>query len=130
MASLPGGTGGASSLRLGRIHWTAGAFAPLLQLLAQGALGDADGGELVHGMAEGHHEALVPGQAVPLVAPQAVDEAQPGILALAQGPGHEAHQEVGPVLQEGPQDELAAGRHGEVVVQLLQCPGCPGPGPW
>ena len=100
-----------------------GAFAPLLQLLAQGALGDADGGEFVHGVAEGHHQPLVPGQPVPLVAAQPVDEAQPWVLPLAQGAGHEAHQEVGAVLQEGPEHELAVGGLGQVVVHLLGVQG-------
>ena len=70
------GTGGASRLQAGPHPLGPGALAPLVQLLAQGALGDADGGELGQLVGQGHHEALVPGQAVALVAPQPVDEAQ------------------------------------------------------
>ena len=123
MASLPGGTGRRLQLEAGPDPLDPGPFAPLLQLLAQGPLGDADGGELVHGVAERHHQPLVPGQPVALVPAQAVDQAQAGILPLAQGAGHEAHQEVRAVLQEGPQHLLAAGRQGQVVVQLLGVQG-------
>ena len=88
-----------------------GALAPLLELLAQGALGDAHGRELVHGVAEGHHDALVPGQPVPLVAPEAVDEAQARVLPLPEGAGHEPHEEVRAVLQEGPEEGFGLRRH-------------------
>ncbi len=99
------------------------AFTPLLELLAEGPFRHAHGGELVHGMAEGHHDALVPGEAIALVAAQTMDETESWILALAQGARHEAHQEVGAILQEGAEQLLGARRHRQLVVQLFRVQG-------
>ena len=94
------------------------ALAPLGQLLTQGALGDADGGEFRQLVAQGHHDALVPGQTVPLVAPQAVDEAEAGIVPGPQAARHEAHDEVRAILQEGGQHSIRGRRHGQVVLDV------------
>ena len=87
-------------------------FAPLFELFAQGSFGDTHRGELIHGVAEGHHDALVPGQSVPFMAPEAMDESQARILAGPQGSGHEAHQEISTILQERPQQMVRLGGHG------------------
>ena len=77
-------------------------------------------------MGEGHHQPLVPGQAVPLVAPQTMDQAQARVLAGAQAACHEPGQEIGAVLQEGFHERFWPGRQGQIVLHLFGIEGAQG----